>query len=225
MTIVFPRQMPDEGPGQQEFEPRALDFLNGSAGGLTGGVRVGDPLWTAVWDLARMGTLRAEEWRSWIETLDGPLRLFLGRDVHRPLPRHYATLAGLTRAGGGAWDADGTATAWSVNDARDELTLEGLPAAFRFLHGDYVGFAWDRDGDPDKGLTLARCVEPADADAGGEATFTVRPAIPAAVPAEAVAYLVKPACLMRLTPESRVTAMDRRMAVGAHLVAVQTLII
>jgi hypothetical protein len=173
-----------------------------------------------------MTALQSDAWRAFLASLNGANRTFLGHDYERPWPRLYPSgFSGLSRAGGGAFD--GSLTAWSQTisaDGQALARLEGLPAGFQLSMGDYVDFRWTT-------LTVARrhlvrALEDATADGAGViAAVTVDPAIHSrVVPADAVAHLDQPCCVMRvISSQTSVAAMDALRVAGAHIVAVQDL--
>ena len=225
MTISFPRAMPASGVGEQRFELQRVQFLSPTNRGRIGAMEAGFPLWSAEWSLAQaMGQDLSDTWRAWIAAQEGPRRLFLGFEYGREYPRAYPTgFGGLTRAGGGSFD--GSATSWSQTTPSDgpaRLTLAGLPAGLVLAAGDYVDFRWTTGGEARR--ALVRLLEPVTANVGGGAVVSISPAVPAITPGGAVAHLDNPACLMRLTPDSQVTAMDRRKVAGARLTAIQDLL-
>ena len=225
MAITFPRDMPEAGAARQTFEPRRMDFLAPETGGRVGAVSVGPPLWYAKWTLGQGGPRAADEWKAFVDSLDGPSRLFVGRDLSRPYPLAYqdTELQGLTRASGGAFD--GTAT-WSLSTATDGqqlLAMSGLPADFRFTTGDYIGFRWETAGQ--RRCTKVRVIETYTGTGDGWAVLTPRPAVPAVVTGSAVLHLDRPGCLMRLIPgETTIGDMDRRLASAVTVAAIQDLV-
>lgn len=206
MAIVFPRLMPSRGIAGQQFEIERVDFQSPEAGGRLGGVQAGFPLWFAQWELGRFGVNTSDEWRAWLTSLRGAQRSFLGLDWARRFPKNYASgFAGLSRAGGGAFD--GSATSWSKSidgDGNQVLTTNGLPAGFTISVGDYVGFKWDAGGALAGSYgrrTMARVIEAGAANGSGAASVLVEPAIPSLVPGTAVAHFDEPACVMKIVPD------------------------
>jgi len=224
MSLTFPRPMPLAGVGGQRFELQRADFLSPERKGRIGAMAAGFPLWTAEWTLpASMGQTGSDEWRAFLASLEGPLRLFLGKEYGRRFPRAYpAGFDGLSRAAGGAFD--GSVTSWSqmITDGQAVLSLGGLPAGLVLAPGDYVDFRWTTGGEARR--TLVRSLAPAVASSGGAVSLVVSPAIPALTPESAVAHLDDPACLMRLAPQTEISAMDRRKVAGARVLGVQELL-
>lgn len=224
---TFPLAMPAAGPGSMAFELKRVDFLSPAAGGRIQGVAAGVPLWLGRYTLGgALGARRSDEWRAFVDLLDGPSRYFLGRDYRRPFPLAYldSQFAGLTRAGGGPFD--GSATTWSqtlTSDKQPLLDLEGLPAGLVLSRGDYVGFRWTTGGEDRR--HLVRLAEPAVADGSGvAAALAVRPAVHTVVPSTAVAHLDNPACLMKLVPnETNLGEIDRRGSLSGVVVGLQDL--
>jgi hypothetical protein len=215
MTIVYPRLLPSSRLAVCNLElERSGDVTVAENSGRNISVTRTDPLWTL-----RVETQCASEeqyglWRAWLDSLRGPQRLFFGRDAFRPYPLRYAHgFSGLERAGGGAFD--GTATSWSVNAARDEVELAGLPASLRLIYGDYIGFAWGSGGSSKR--SLHRVLEDSNADIDGNGVWTVEPAAPRWL-SVATATIARPDCLMRLRhqpPERARDRKDRRIAFEA----------
>lgn len=229
--ITFPRDMPSVGAMAQSFEPDRVDYLSPEAGGRLGAVSAGQPLWSMVVSLNNMVPDDADIWRAWVPLQRGAQRLFYGRDLDRPYPKAYRNgFAGLTRAGGGAFD--GSATSWSEamdSENNSRVTLNGLPANFPLGLCDYIGFKWDDAAyaaGNKKRRALVRVVEAATGSAGGVVTVTSEPPIPLVVPVGAVAHLDNPLCLMRLVTQETKLGEQGLMATtiaGGRIVALQDL--
>ncbi len=198
-----PRAMPAAGVGGQRFELDRFDHLTQTAGGRIYGLADGEPLFRLTLTLGAMSTEEADLWAAFVDAQRGPLTAFLARDLKRPYPRAYRTgFTGMTRAGGSD-PFDGTVLSWSLNDARDALTVTGLPAGFEISPRDGVGFQWETEGSAfsfDLRRALARAVEAVTGDGGGTATFRIEPPVFADVPEDAVVTFAEPDCLMRLVP-------------------------
>jgi len=222
-----PLEMPTSGASQQEFEPQRVDYGAPEASGRIGGVQAGFPLWMGVWTIGRIGAAKSDDFRAFMLELRGATRRFLGRDLGRPYPKeHIGGFAGMTRAGGGAFD--GTALDWSetINaDGDSEVTLTGLPAGLVLSTGDYIGFTWAATDDDVAGLDWHAPVRiirdgGGTADGTGEVTVKSEPPIPSAVPGSATAYLNQPACVMALIADkTKLDAIDRRLAVRGGTIA------
>ena len=222
MALSFPLSLPAEGIEANRFEPLRMDFLAPEMSGRVGAVAGGWPLWEAEYQLGGMTEEAADGISAFKDALRGPQRLFYGRDLARPYPRAYPTgFAGMTRAGGGSFAA-GTASSWSVNTARDVLTLNGLPASFVISRRDYVGFSWTTGGQQRR--HLVRAMEAVQASAAGVAVVTVEPAVHPVVPGAATSRLANPDCLMRLTPETRLGAVDLTGAISGVIHAIQVIL-
>lgn len=197
MTLTFPRTMPTRGFAEVEFELRRFDVTAPEQGGRLVSVALGvTGLWKMRVRTATLGMDLFGEWRAFLDSLRGSSRLFYGLDTARRFPITYPSgFTGLNRAGGGSFD--GTATSWSVNTPRDDLTLNGLPASFRIKPGDMVGFSWSTSK-----RSLHRALEDVTANGSGVATFNVEPPVQALVSGSAVATLAQPTATMRLIPGS-----------------------
>jgi hypothetical protein len=221
MTISYPREMPSVGGiNGQSFEIQRIDYLSPELNGQIGAVSAGFPIWVATWNLqAALTEASSGVWRAWVSSLRGPMRRFYGMDLTRRLPLKYpAGFGGLARAGGGSFP--GSATSWSVDETGSVLTLYGLPAGFALSAGDMIGFRW---GASPQRRTCVRALEPLSASSSGALTVEIEPALPFIVPPTAVAYLQDAACLMRLTPETRIGDMDLNRSVPGSIVAIQDL--
>lgn len=217
-----PAAMPDMYVAFQEFELQRIDYAAPEASGRVAGVQAGFPLWQAVYTLTRMPIENSDEWRAWLSGMRGATRRFIGRDIARPVPREYME-TGLPSG------FDGDCSDWTetINaDGDSEIALEGLPDSFVLSQGDYIGFRWTATEDSVVGLTwhaLVRVVEGATADGSGNATVTVEPPVPTAVPDSAVAYLNEPGCIMALNlEETSLQAVDRLYSIGGgQITAIQ----
>lgn len=207
MTISFPRAMPAYGLATQNFELSRIDYMSPTVGAGIGAVTAGSPLWSGSWALADMASEdHTEEFRAWLTSLRGSQRTFYGADQRRPLPRAYMQ-SGLPDG------FSGDATTWAVTPDRDVLHL-GLPTDLELMTGDYVGFRWGTNG-----RAKVRLLE----GGLGSAPVTVEPAVPTAVPSNAVAYLKNPVCIMRLTPETEFGDMDVEGRMSGRISAIQDL--
>lgn len=197
MTIVFPRDMPP-GIGEVDFEPMTYVAASPERGGRFVTVEVGQTFWRASFRTVPLWGPRVGVWRAFLASLKSGGRTFLCGDPERPYPlAHLDGFAGMTRAGGSD-PFDGTC-AWSLNAARDVLTLATLPEGLTISEGDYAGFSWSSGAR----RFLVRALESAVADEAGELSVQVEPFVPPFVPAfggegAAVCTLAQPMIIMRL---------------------------
>lgn len=221
MAITFPRAFPD-GVAQQAFRIQRNDFVSPTMGGRVASVTAGQPLWTGTWSPSRTGRGRAALWRSWINSLRGSQKLFLGQDLSKPFPLAYPNgFSGLVRPSGAAFD--GTATGWSVDGTRSIVTLGGLPVGLNLQVDDYIGWYWTTGGE--RRGALAALVEGALANGSGAATVQIEPALWSKVPASAVAYLAQPVALMRLVPnQTEFGAISRGVDLALTFTGIQDLL-
>ncbi|PHY20930.1 hypothetical protein [Caulobacter sp. BP25] len=226
MAITFPRAMPAASPARQAFEIKRADFLSPEAGGRLGAISNGFPLWYAKWTLGAGGRASSDEWRAFVDSLQGPKRLLIGRDYSRPYPLAYQVgeFAGLSRAGGGAFD--GAATSWAASvsiNGPNLVQLTGLPAGFVLSIADYVGFRWTTGGEARR--AMVRTIEGAMANGAGVLQVAIEPGVPEAVPSNAIAHLDEPGCLMRLIPsETQLGDMDRTQSISGAVAALQDIL-
>jgi len=208
-------EMPSSGVGQQRFEVDRVDFQSPTTGGRTGNVTAGFPRWVAEYTLGRNSETMSDQWRAFVKRLRGGQRTFFGRDVNRPYPRAYLNgFSGLTRAGGGSFD--GSATSWSLDGTRTMLTLNGLPAGFVVGFNDYGDFRWSVGFEK---RALIAFVTAGAANGSGVLTLEVDPPVPTLVAGGVTFSFDRPACLMKMTPEAHLGAIDRRKSVEGSLIA------
>lgn len=223
-----PLEMPTEFYAQVDFDIQRVDYGAPEASGRIGGVQAGFPLWLGTWTIDVVGMDESDAIRAFKDSMRGATRRFLGRDLVRPYPKaHPGGFAGMVRPDASPFD--GTATDWSeviTADDDSEVTLQGLPVGLELGQGDYLGFEYEATQASIAGLTwhaLVRIVEGGVADGAGSVTFTSEPPVPSAVPADAIAYLNQPACVMvLLTDQTKLQAVGRRRAIGGgQIVGIQ----
>lgn len=228
MSILRP--LPEIGEVRMQFEIQRVDYAAPETSGAIGGVQAGWPVWMMRLSLTAVRFEQADILRAWHRRLRGQQRKFLGRDTWRPFPVAYRRhgFRNMLRVGGGAFD--GTASGWSQTiDANGDawLRLDGLASGLILSAGDYVGFKWSSadaaEGEYDR-FTLASVNERAIANAAGTIVVEIDPVVPAWVPEDAVAYLERPACLMKLVDGTQMPANERGWAeAGGVIAAVQVL--
>lgn len=200
VTSGFPRDMPERDDGVLPFENASFDPLYQQTkaplrGGLVQVANIGTELWKISFKTHAMEYEDALDYAAWLHSLRGGARLFKAWHPLLAYPINYPDgFAGMTRAGGGAFD--GTCTLTAIGGSRDTITLSTLPAAYVFKRGDMVSFPMGSS------QTLHRVVASATADGTGDATLTVEPTIPLAATTSVTAVLVKPWCLAVLDAES-----------------------
>lgn len=216
MAISYPRPMLSIGFGSQKFEPEHQSTFAPTRGGQGVSVELGPARWRGEWQTNTLSEVDFNAFRSWLSSLRGAGRSFFGQDRLHRFPTNYAAgFGGLVRAGT-ATAFDGTATTWSIDASRAALTLNGLPAGFVLVPGDYVGFSWSTNR-----RALVRVLEAATASGTGVATFDVEPTVPLVVPGGAVATLADPTCVMRLEPGSTDAAADYQRTGSVSFRAIQ----
>lgn len=223
MALTYPRAMPTVGVDSQVLEPQRVDYLAPELGGHVGAVAAGFPLWRLELTLGEMDVDEARAWRAFLKSLKGASRLFYGRHLTRDYPRAYpAGFGGLNRAGGGAFPADGAPTSWSVDTAREVLTLNGLPAGFVLSEDDPIGWTWTTSSQPRR--TMASAVEAATANGSGVMAVTIDPPLPSFVPGGAAIKLYRPDVIMRIVTDGTQIGPENSVAVaGGRVLAIQDL--
>lgn len=196
MAITYPLSFPAVLRG----EGFNLDLqYNNETALVGGGGMISRDLGATIWGVDFQSTkVRLTDYyvlKSWIDLLEGGTQPFYCHDVRRCRPRAYATgMTGLTRAGGGSFD--GTCKLSTVAADNKTVTLNTLPASFKFTTGDY--FAFDYGGV----RALHRVMADATANGSGVVSVEVRPHVRPGWAANATVYLEKPAAKMFLVPDS-----------------------
>lgn len=225
-----PLTIPASGAALQEFEIQRIDYSAPEASGAVGGVQAGWPKWLAVWTIGKVGQDKSDELRAFVSECRGQMRTFYAADLARRFPKAYRDFTRTTKPDGTAFT--GAASSWSQSiDSSDDqlLTLNGLPKGLVLSTLDYIGFKWD-DADFAAGnlqrRALARVIRGGggNANSSGQITVKVEPPLHPLIPPSAIAHLDNPCCTMRLVGQTRLDAVDRRLAIkGGTIVAIQDL--
>lgn len=224
MAITFPRDLPalSRWTGASMDLDRADAAAKESSGKLAG-LQLGWPLWrlSLSWGQG-LTEAEAELMAAWLDGQRGAQRTFWGYDPTQRNPLSYPNgVSGLARATSGTLDANGDASSWSVNTARDVVTLTGMPNGFRLRPGDIIGWRWSSGAK----RTAARCLEDVSATSGGSLAMTIEPPLPSTVPAAGAgctAHVAQTKVLMRLDPtQTQVDPKGSRRVRAGRLVALQ----
>jgi hypothetical protein len=222
-----PVEMPTLYVAQQMFALQRVNYAAPTADGRVGGIQAGFPLWSAIYTLGRMPEDNSDEWEAFIDAQRGAARRFIGRDLKRQYPKLYPD-------GFGDFSPfTGAASSWSAAiDSNDDcqLTLHlGSDAAGLILsQRDGIDFRYSATEDAISGLAwraFVRVTVGGTADGSGDVTVTVEPAVPDAVPDDAIAHLDQPGCIMTLVPDqTNFEPIDRLYSIkGGQVVGVQDL--
>ncbi len=175
MAITFPRPLP-AAPGfsRARFRFRSAAALTQSPFSYGGQTQAhSGQIWAADLDLPTMRREQADEWVSWLVSLNGPVGTFLLGDPDAKTPR------------GSAATTPGVPVVDGAGQSGEALSVRGLPvsAAGYLLNGSYFQVG--------SGSTARfhRLLEDVDSDGSGNATFTFKPAIRSA-PADGAAIVV-----------------------------------
>lgn len=225
------REFPKDGVARQQFVLDRVDYVAPETSGRMGGVQAGWPRWTAVWTLGNLKGETSDEWEAMLTSMRGQQRRALARDLRRPFPiAHPGGFRSMLTAGGAPFF--GSASSWSSAidaDGECRLTLAGVPSGLILSPIDYVGFKWDGAGSASGAYDRRALVRVAHgggarAAADGTITVSVEPTVPTMVPPGATAHLDRPACLMKLTPDTSIAEVDRLLKIrGSKISAVQVL--
>ncbi len=210
---VFDPPFPPLLIGSVRFWPQRIDLLSPEAGGRLGGVQVGFPLWRCEIETVAQSDEDAQSWASWIDRQQGAIHQIRMTDPRRWYPAAYRKAAAFP----GAWSGD--ATGFTLNGSRDEVTM-AIPTGIIVTQGDLIGFRWASGA---KGGFVEVQYEGGGTAASGSLMVKVSPAVPDVVPNDAICFLLKPFCIMRLTPETEAPPSSTDGVAIGKLAAVQDL--
>ncbi len=207
--------------GAVRYDLLRLDLMAPESSGQVGGVQMGFPLWRAEYETVAQSDLEARLWSAWIKRQRGSIETFKAFDPSKVYPYEYMPRAGFD--GGFPVGFDGNATSFSLNGDRSEVTLH-VPSGIKITTGDHIGFKWASG-------TKFALVEAmtGGVSSGSPATVTVQvePAVHPVVPTDspaAVAYLFRPVCLMKLTPETEEPPLAPEGTAYGKIVAQQVIV-
>jgi hypothetical protein len=202
ITSGFPLEMPTWSDGVLPFNQATFKPLYGitkapNRGGRQQVAELAPPLWQMQFATPTIDAEDAMELQTWLELLQGGLKLFKAYHPMLTYPLAYPNgFGGLTKVGGG--DFDGTCTVIDFGETLDSLTLSGLPNGFKLRFGDMISMPF---GDTQ---ILHRITSAVTAGSSGEATFSVVPNLPIsfAVSPEVEATFYKPWCYATVDADS-----------------------
>jgi len=171
--------------------PEALEMSRTAAGEI-GTASIGTRLWHGEVTLGRLTRSEAQDAEALIDLARGAEASFMAYPKHRVAPINDASGALL-----------GTATVQIMKVPADArmLQLKGLPIGYELRRGDYLAFEYRSD--PTR-FALHR-IQDASVIADGlgrTAAFEVRPHIRPGAAVDATVQLVKPACKVKMVPDS-----------------------
>lgn len=219
MAITYPRPFPAVKVGTSAFRLQRNDISTPDGAGVRDSVQIGFGVWTASYVLEAMSDADSVANEAFIDSLHGSANLWLAHDLRRLYPAAY--LPRRNFAGGLPAGFSGSASAWSVDTARTGVSLDGLPVGFTLGVGDYVGFKW---GSGENRRHMVKVMEAATADGSGEVALNVYPAVWETVPVDAVAHFDRPACIMKLTPDTEMSEFSPDGQAQQRIVGVQVVL-
>lgn len=198
----FPLEMPTRSDGVLPFNQATFKPLYGitkapNRGSKQQVVELAPQLWQMRFSTPNIYYDEAIELQTWLEMLQGGLRLFKAYHPHLTYPLNYRHgFAGLSRAGGGSFD--GTCSVTDFGEALDTLMIGGLPAGFSLRLGDMISMPFEDS------RILHRITAPVVADVAGNATLSIVPPLPIsfAVSPEVTATFYKPWCYATVDADS-----------------------
>lgn len=195
MAIVFPRALPSLRLIPGLFDLQRNDVTPQEASGRMISVERATPLWRASFSTICRNEAEWGVWTAWTASLKGAGKRFYGHDLARLYPLYYRRGFGDMLNAGGT-EFGGVCGPYSLNAARDEITLTNLPPSLRLTYGDYVGLVWGSGAKH----SLHRIVTDSNADLSGVGTWNIEPSVSIVVPSGATPQLRTPVCLMRIVP-------------------------
>lgn len=167
MPVTFPRGMPPFNLRSGTITLERMVVGNPLRGGQVERVEVGEPRWTVSYTSVPLTRAQTRAAEAWWESLAGGMRTFLAVPPGGAFPAAYPKgFAGLTRAGGGAFD--GTSRLNAFGATNDLLTFGttgfSLPAGFVLAAGDYIGLSYQSR------VSLHRIIEAQTASGAGQIT-------------------------------------------------------
>lgn len=187
MTVTFPRtDILSVGFSDQTFSLMMRQEFSRTAGGVTYGKDLGDPLWTATYTTQPLANDDAVAYEAALTSLDGVINAFEAGDLRKTTPRHYP-----------AGDFTDEAVIETLGTNNKSLSLSNLEPGFELSVGDFVAFDY---GD---NRALHQVMEAATADEDGTTIeFEVRPHIRAGAEVGAAVKLKNASAVMSLQPGS-----------------------
>lgn len=203
MTISFPRTdiMSSVHYTDGRLRLQEAQEYSRTQGGQTYGKSLGSPLWMGKWATAELPNRDALAFENKLNTLEGVINGFVGRDLRARFPRS---------APGGTLDDSGV-TILAVGADNRSLSLTGLPVGAELSPGDYLTFVYGASS----AVALHQVSEAAVADGSGNTpVFAVTPHFRVGVMATLAVVLNNPYGIFRLEPDS----VDARPAGALHTV-------
>lgn len=189
--------LPSVGWRECSFDPVQPRNTSRMEGRRTESMSFGTPYWKANFKATYLSKEDFGEMDAFMMQAGDDGNVFLGYDVFRPRPTAMDTgqpLSG-TKAAGGAFNGDAFLQAIT---GTTQLNVGGLPAAFKFLQGDYVELRMS----PLK-RSLHRIIAAAISSGGGFVTLNVRfPVDIQNFTSSATVHFEKPSCTMQIDPDS-----------------------
>ncbi|NTB86381.1 hypothetical protein [Agrobacterium tumefaciens] len=189
--------LPSIGWRECSFDPVQPRSTARMEGRRTEAMAFGTPYWKANYKATYLSEEDFGKMDAFMMQAGDSGDVFLGYDVFRPRPIAMDTGAPLsgTKAAGGAFNGDAYLQAIT---GTTQLNVGGLPAAFKFLPGDYVELRMTT-----LKRSLHRVIAAATSNAGGFVTLSVRfPIDTQNFTSSAVVNFEKPSCTMQIDPES-----------------------
>lgn len=201
-NVTYPLAMPTTGIASSDFQLKQVDSINVLRSGAAHGTSLAPDYWDISLATAPVtsSSARYRLWRAFLMALRGSKKVGLFYDPDKPLPVSYRNFGGLVRAVGGA-AFDGTAAVQSITD-RYTIVVESLPAQFKLLATDYIGFIQGGR------YSLHSLVLDTTASNGGIATVDMVPALPSLFDTDATVNFLRPCCEGILTADSMTTGRE-----------------
>lgn len=175
------------------------------ASGKTYGKDFGPALWVGSWTTVLLSNFDAVAFEAMLNSLDGVINLFEGRDLRKPYPRFYPD---------GTFSDTGKINSIGANNK--SLSLKSLPASFKLAVGDFLAFSVGSH------RALHQVMEAVTANGSGVTTeFEVRPHIWPGTATDVAVTLKQPSALFSLNPGSISSQMNGGMYTAVSFEATQ----
>ncbi|MBN8955733.1 MAG: hypothetical protein J0H17_03950 [Rhizobiales bacterium] len=206
MTVLaIPDQLPVAG---LSFYPQPMIEVTPLRSGRQISADIGPTLWRAAWSTDKMTPDEAGIVRAFYDRVLSTGE-FYGYDKLREFPLAYRTGWGALTVSGLPFS--GNCRLLSVDANKVDISLDQLPAGFKFSPGDYLAFDY------------LRVSTSATANGGGALTVAVRPYVRPGWAVNATVMLYRPAARMIILPGTYTDPTTAPWFTTASFEAVQTL--
>lgn len=187
------------------------DLISGQGSGRIWQAEMARPLWMAVMELPLMYSAEAKSIAALIRKLHGSQEMFFISDPLSPFPASDPT---------GSLLGSASVSVASIGSDNASIALKGLPSGYKLTIGDKLEASF---GSSPTRYAFLEVSETVVANGSGVTPeFGVFPHIPVGLVANIAVKLKKPACLMKMMPQShRPGTAQKHLTDGAGFTAIQ----